>query len=254
MAAVCIYLGVTNLAFRSTQAPELAAGAHPPATFKQWCVRAANVNEQCVVEQHAVYFNDSIRTVHVTDTDQLNGCCIACGEYTRSVKSQQAGRATTEVERCNLWTWCATARGCVVPSGSHTAPCCQASFLLRAVLHGRAGCLSSFLTRLQELHWHCLPQVHCDTSSFTVQGSPNYACGWLKCMMALAAGATGRRCRTARCTAMWPTRRRGPTCGPGSACCSTCGRRSAASPTRRASTATGIAPGPTSTTGRVRRV
>ena len=73
------------------------------------CACAANVNEQCVVEEHAVYFNASIKTVHVTETDQLNGCCIACGEYTRTVKSRQAGRASTEVERCNLWTWCAPA-------------------------------------------------------------------------------------------------------------------------------------------------
>ena len=31
-----------------------------------WCVLAANVGEQCVVERHAVYFNDSIKTLQVT--------------------------------------------------------------------------------------------------------------------------------------------------------------------------------------------
>ncbi len=75
-------------------------------------MRAANVNEQCVVEQHAVYFNNSIKTLVVTETDQLSGCCIACGEFTRNVTSGQAGRDDTGTERCNLWTWCATVCSC----------------------------------------------------------------------------------------------------------------------------------------------
>ena len=151
---------------RSTQAPELAAGRIHWRLPSSECVRAANVNEQCVVEQHAVYFNKSITTLHVTETDQLTGCCIACGEYTRSVRSRQAGRASTDVERCNLWTWCAGAcsvnnePGSKMTQGSSLAPkvpqlgllrgqcthgaCCQSRLLLWA-LPARRGRMSSRL-------------------------------------------------------------------------------------------------------------
>lgn len=133
-------------------------------------MRAANVNEQCVVEQHAVYFNDSIKTVHVTETDQLNGCCIACGEYTRSVRSRQAGRDVTDVERCNLWTWCDTAWRCCGASacGLHVRSAAKRALCCGHCLHGGAGFPPSLLLAFRELHLHCLLWAHSKPCRFCV--------------------------------------------------------------------------------------
>ena len=131
-----------------------------------------------MVEKHAVYFNKSIIPLQVTETDQLTGCCIKCGEYTRNVTvaSRQAGRSSTDVERCNLWTWCATAKSCcgvyawfpTTPAAKGASSCehClrsgarrfQAQKLFRfcsmvpacTACRRHGGTLSGFLSRVQD--------------------------------------------------------------------------------------------------------
>lgn len=66
--------------------------------------RAVNAGQSCVVEQHAVYYNETISVLHVTHTDQVTDCCARCSEYTYNVTKAGSG-----ANPCNLWTWCGLA-------------------------------------------------------------------------------------------------------------------------------------------------
>lgn len=64
--------------------------------------------DSCVVERHAVYYNETIETLkRIERTDRFDLCCAKCAEYTRNVTQAARGQAggPGSIKTCNLWTW-----------------------------------------------------------------------------------------------------------------------------------------------------